>query len=124
LARSLNSTSSLRLRSPAEDERFLATRKRIMARRNPEKLVREALEMERMNRVLDAIGVREAADPGGRRVGDRRAAGDGDPVPWGWSPAYCGDEGGGAGRRERWLHYPQLHFELGDLGNYKSRDEG
>jgi hypothetical protein len=25
---------------------------------------------------------------------------------------------------ERWLHYPQLHFELGDLGNYKSRDEG
>jgi hypothetical protein len=25
---------------------------------------------------------------------------------------------------ERWLHYPQLHFELGDLGNYKYRDEG
>jgi hypothetical protein len=24
---------------------------------------------------------------------------------------------------ERWLHYPQLHFELGDLRNLKSRDE-
>jgi hypothetical protein len=39
-------------------ERLLATHERIMRRRNPEKLVQEAIEAQRMNRVLDAIGVR------------------------------------------------------------------
>ncbi|HEY2538578.1 MAG TPA: hypothetical protein VGI28_03635, partial [Stellaceae bacterium] len=42
----------------AEDERFLATRSRILARRNPAKLIREAVEAERVSRVLDALGVR------------------------------------------------------------------
>jgi hypothetical protein len=42
----------------AAAERWCATRERIMRRRNPEKLVREAIDMERANRVLDAVGDR------------------------------------------------------------------
>jgi hypothetical protein len=41
----------------AAAERWCATRERIMRRRNPAKLIRQALEMERANLVLDALGV-------------------------------------------------------------------
>jgi hypothetical protein len=41
----------------AAAERWCATRERIMARHDPALLIREALEMERANRVLDALGM-------------------------------------------------------------------
>jgi hypothetical protein len=36
-------------------ERFLATRERIMWQRNPAKLMREAVEAERVDRVIEAV---------------------------------------------------------------------
>jgi hypothetical protein len=54
----MNSACSLATPFTAIEEQFLATRERIMRRRNPAQLIREALKMERVNRLLDALGVR------------------------------------------------------------------
>jgi hypothetical protein len=53
----MNSACSSPGRSPTEDEWFLAISERILARRNPEKLVQEAAWawVARVDRVVDAI---------------------------------------------------------------------
>jgi hypothetical protein len=51
----------------AAEEWFLATRSRILARRNPQQLIEGAVWLARVDRVLDAMGGRY----GGRRVAER-----------------------------------------------------